>query len=164
MPFDCFLKIEGIDGESADAKHKGEIEVLSYHHGLSQSVTGTASSTGNISGQRVNIDSMTITKQLDKASPKLAGECAKGTVFKTATLTLNRAGGNKEPYMEYKLSNAIVSSVHVGGSSHGDGGVPTEEVGLSFTKIEWKYTVISEKGTAGGNVSAGWDLAGNKAV
>ncbi|MEW6289765.1 MAG: type VI secretion system tube protein Hcp, partial [Thermodesulfobacteriota bacterium] len=29
MPADNFLKIEGIDGESTDDKHKGWIEVLS---------------------------------------------------------------------------------------------------------------------------------------
>ena len=28
--FDCFLKIDGIEGESADSKHKGEIDVKSF--------------------------------------------------------------------------------------------------------------------------------------
>ena len=30
MAFDCFLKLEGIPGESTDSKHKDEIEVLSF--------------------------------------------------------------------------------------------------------------------------------------
>jgi hypothetical protein len=36
MPVDLFLKLAGIDGESTDAKHKGEIDVLAWSWGLSQ--------------------------------------------------------------------------------------------------------------------------------
>ena len=35
MAFDAFLKIEGIDGESADKTHPGEIEVVSFSWGVS---------------------------------------------------------------------------------------------------------------------------------
>ena len=160
--FDAFLKIEGIDGDSTDDRHRGEIEVISFHHNLTQSVTGTASSTGNISGQRVDMGRFTITKQLDKASPKLAGESAKGTVFPHVILSLSSATGNKAEYMSYKLSNVIISSVNVGGNAGAEGGVPFEEIGFSFTKIEWKFTVSADDGHAGGNVAGCWDLAQNK--
>lgn len=162
MPFDAFLKIDGVQGESTDSKHSNEIEVLSYHWGCSQAVTGTVSSTGNLSGQRVNMDALTVTKQLDKASPLLSQHCAEGKVFPTVTLTLHRAGGNKEKYMEYKLTNALISSVHVGGSSQGEGGVPTEEVGFSFTKIDLTYTKVGLKGTPEGNTMGSWDLSKNQ--
>ena len=33
---DYFLKLDGITGESADSKHKGEIEVLSFSFGETQ--------------------------------------------------------------------------------------------------------------------------------
>ena len=35
MAVDMFLKIDGIDGDSTDKKHKGEIELLSFSWGLS---------------------------------------------------------------------------------------------------------------------------------
>jgi type VI secretion system secreted protein Hcp len=35
MAFDAFLKLDGIDGESADAKYKGAIEILSFSWGVS---------------------------------------------------------------------------------------------------------------------------------
>ena len=34
--FDAFLKIEGIEGESPDAKHKGEIQLESFSWSESQ--------------------------------------------------------------------------------------------------------------------------------
>lgn len=164
MPFDAFLKIDGIEGESNDSKHKGEIEVLSFHWGVSQAITGTASSTGTFSGQRCDMSDLAIVKQLDKASPKLAQACAAAEHFKTATLTLCRAAGDKQPYMKYKLSDILVSSVRVGGASQGDGGVPPEEVGLHYGKIELEYSVIGNDGKAAGNVTGGWDLKENKKV
>jgi type VI secretion system secreted protein Hcp len=162
MPFDGFIKIDGIDGESNDSKHKGEIEILSYSWGVSQAITGTASSTGTFTGQRADFSALSFHHQLDKASPKLAAACAGGDHLKSAVLTLSRAGGDKQGYMEYKLSDVLVSSVRVGGASAGEGGVPIEEVSLNFGKIEWKYTVIGIDGKAAGNVSAGWSLKENK--
>lgn len=37
MAYDIFLKIDGIDGESMDDKHKNEIEVLSWRWNIHQS-------------------------------------------------------------------------------------------------------------------------------
>src|SRR5215510_2562516 len=100
---------------------------------------------------------VSIVKQLDKASPKLAQACAAGEHFKNATLTLSRAGGDKQPYMKYKLTDVLIENVSVGGSSQGEGGVPSEEVGLRYSKIELEYTVVDLSGKAAGNVSGGWD-------
>ena len=46
---DYFLKIDGIDGESTDAKHKGEIDLQSWGFGASQS--GTMHSGGGGGGR-----------------------------------------------------------------------------------------------------------------
>ena len=164
MPFDTFLKIDGVDGETSDAKHKGEIEILSFHWGVSQAITGTVSSSGTFSGQRCDMTAVSIVKQLDKASPKLAQGCAAGDHYKTATLTLSRSTGDKQPYMVYKLSDVLIENVSVGGASQGEGGVPTEEVGLRYAKIELEYTVVGTDGKAAGNVTGGWDLKENKKV
>ena len=164
MGFDAFLKINGVDGESSDSKHKGEIEILSYHWGVSQAISGTVSSSGTFSGQRCDMTALSIVKALDKASPKLAQACAGGEHFKSATITLSRAGGDKQPYMKYKLSDVLIESVRTGGASAGDGGVPAEEIGLRYGKIELEYTVVGNDGKAAGNTSGGWDLKENKKV
>jgi type VI secretion system secreted protein Hcp len=164
MPFDTFLKIDGVDGESSDAKHKGEIEILSFSWGVSQAITGTVSSSGTFSGQRCDMTALTVVKQLDKASPKLAQGCAAGDHFASATLTLCRSAGDKQPYMKYKLSDVLLESVRTGGAGDGEGGVPTEEVGIRYAKIELEYTVVGTDGKAAGNVTGGWDLKENKKV
>ena len=44
MAVDYFLKIDGIVGESKDSKHRGEIDLMSWSWGASQ--TGSSSAGG----------------------------------------------------------------------------------------------------------------------
>ena len=66
MASDMFLKVDGIDGESSDDKHSGEIEVLSYSWGVRQQRSGSASSAGNLSTGRADFQDFSIVKAIDK--------------------------------------------------------------------------------------------------
>jgi type VI secretion system secreted protein Hcp len=165
MAFDAFLKIDGVPGESTDDKHKDWIEVLSYSAGITQPTSGSASTGGGATAERANFQDFSIVKALDKASPKLALACADGTHIKEVILELCRAGGDKVKYMEYKLSNCIISSYRPGGSAQGGEALPLEEVSFNYGKMEWTYTQQKRAdGSGGGQVAAGWDLEANKKV
>jgi type VI secretion system secreted protein Hcp len=164
MPFDAFLKVENIPGESLDDGHKEWIEILSYSWGIDQPVSGSVSSQGSLSAERANFQPFSIVKALDIASPKLALACASGEHFPTATMQICRAGGDKQLYMEYKMTDVMVNSYRPGGHGGGEA-LPVEQVSFSYGKIEWKYVQTKvEGGKAAGNVAAGWDLKGNKKV
>jgi type VI secretion system secreted protein Hcp len=161
MAFDVFLKIGTIPGESTDSKHADWIEISSFSNGVSQSSSGSRSDAGAASGGRADFADFTLTKNVDKASPKLMLSCAKGEHIALITIELCRATGDKTKYLEYKLSDVIVSSVSVGGSAAGD--LPTENVSLNFGKIETTYFATDHKtGAAKGQVAANWDLTTNK--
>jgi type VI secretion system secreted protein Hcp len=162
MAFDAFLKIDGIPGESTDDKHKDWIEVLSFSWGACQPTSASASSSGGASHERANFQDMSIVKTLDKATPKLALACAGGQHIDSVTLELCRAGTDKVKYMEYKLTNCIISSITNGG---GGGGEISESLSFNYGKVEWNYIAQQRKGGGGGgNVAAGWDLQLNKKV
>ncbi len=159
MAFDAFIKIDGIEGESTDDKHSGWIEATNYNLGLSQAVSSTASSSGGASAERASFQDFSFTKDVDKASPLLALACADGTHINTITVELCRAGTDKVKFMEYKLTNCIISSVS---NSGGGGDFPKESLTVNFGKINWAYTVQKrEGGGASGNVASGWDLQKN---
>ncbi|MCU0914225.1 MAG: type VI secretion system tube protein Hcp [Planctomycetes bacterium] len=159
MAFDCFMKIEGIDGECTDKAHDKWIEVLSFSHGLSQSSSGSVSSGGGRTAERCDHQDFSLCKTLDKASPKLALYCCNGEHIKTITIELCRASKDKQKYMQYVLSDSVVSSVRPGGSSQGEGTLPVEEVSFCYGKIEWIYTETAhDTGKAKGDVKAHWDL------
>jgi len=164
MPFDAFLKIATVPGESTDDKHKEWIEILSYHWGASQAAGGAASMTGAHTGQRVDISDFSLVKQLDKASPKLFQACCTGEHIADVTLELCKAGGDKQKYMTYKFTDVLVSSVRPGGSSHSTDALPLEEVSFRFSKCQLEYIPIDKTGKPQGQVPAGWDLAANKKV
>ena len=159
--FDAFLKIDGIDGESADSKHKGEIELLSFSWGESQS--GTFAHGGGGGAGKVAMQDIHFVSKVSKASPKLVLACASGEHIKKATLTCRKAGKDQQEFLKYTLSDILVSSYQIGGSSHGDT-VPIDQVSLNFAKIEIEYKEQLATGALGGTVKAGWNLKENKSV
>jgi type VI secretion system secreted protein Hcp len=158
MAFDSFIKIDGIEGESTDDKHAGWIEMISFNPGLNQKTSATASSAGGGSSERADFQDFSFTKQLDKASPKLALACADGTHVDSIIVEICRAGTEKVKFMEYKMTNCIISGV----DTTGGGDFPSENVSINYGKIEWSYTVQKRQGGgASGNVAGGWDLQKN---
>ena len=161
--FDCFLEVKDVPGESTDAKHKDSIDVLSFSWGANQHSSGSVSSGGGRSAERCDHEDFSIVHTLDKASPKLALYCCNGTHIPTVTVQLCRATGDKQQYMQYKMSDVIVTAVRPSGSSKGESALPVEEVCFGYGSIEWTYTETDHKtGKAKGDVKAQWSLEENK--
>ncbi len=161
MAFDAFVKIDGIDGECSDDKHKQWIEILSYNLGVSQPASA-ASATGGRSAERADFDDLSIVKVLDISSPILALACCDGRHIKKIEVELCEATGDKHPYMKYILENAIVSGVRPGGASQGGDSKPLEEVSFNYGKIRWEYAGSDSMGKPAKTQKTGWDLEANK--
>ena len=154
---DNFLMVEGIPGESADSKHKGEIDVESFSLGCTQS--GSMAYGGGGGTGKVQFQDFHFNKRCDKASSKLMLACATGQHIKKAVLTVRKAGGDQMEYLKITMEDCLVSSYQVGGASST---VPTEQCSINFAKITYDYTPQKADGTAEGKVSAGWDIKANK--
>jgi type VI secretion system secreted protein Hcp len=146
MAFDAFLKIEGIDGDSTDKDHKGEIEILSFSWG--ETNARTSASGGGGSG-KVSIQDFHFTMQISKASPTLKAACASGKHFQTATLTCRKkGGGERAEFMKIKLTDILVSSYQTDGSVNSEEApLPTDQIALNFSKIEFVYFTGREETT-----------------
>jgi type VI secretion system secreted protein Hcp len=162
MAFDGFLKIDGIPGESTDAKHKDWIEILQYKHSITQPVS-VASATGGRTAERVNMGDFRISKVLDKSTPLLALAVCDGRHISKIEVELCEAGGNKHSYMKYTMENVIISSVTPGGGKGSDT-KPLEEVAFNFGKINWDYTPMDASGNPGSPQRSGWNLETNVKV
>ena len=156
--FDAFLKIEGIDGESTDSKHKNEIQLESFSWSEHQS--GTASSGGGMGAGKVAMQDFHITKKVDKASPKLMLACADGEHIKKATLVCRKAGKDQQEFLTIKMTDVIVSSYQTSAADE----VPFDSVSLNFAKIEVEYKQQKQDGTLTPGGKFGFDLKSNKAV
>jgi type VI secretion system secreted protein Hcp len=157
---DYFLKIDGIEGESTDAKHKGEIDVESWGWGATQS--GTMQYGGGGGAGKVAMQDFHFVMRHSKASPKLMLACASGEHIKKATLTCRKAGKDQQEFLKIDFSDLLVSSFQTGGSANGI--IPTDQVTLNFAKIEHEYKEQEATGGLKGPIKAGWDVKANKAV
>lgn len=159
MAFDAFIKIDGISGESLDDQHKDWIEITGYNFGVQQSISATASSSGGATSGRTTLSKFSFTKHLDRSSCKLIESSCAGTHFKTVTLALHRAGGEKLKYLEIILEEVIISDY----SHSAHEGLPIEVVQLDYGRIKTIYTLQSRiDGSGAGNVAGGWDRIENK--
>jgi len=157
MAVDMFIKIDDIKGESVDKTHKGEIQVLAWSWGMTQSGT-THDGPGGGAG-KVNVQDISFTKYIDSSSPVLMQGCCTGKHFKKVTLTVRKAGDQPLEYLKIKLTEILISSISTGGSGGEDR--LTENVTLNFSKFELDYTPQKADGTGDAAVSASFDIAAN---
>jgi len=158
MAVDMFIKIGDIKGESTDHAHKDEIDVLAWSWGMTQQ--GSGHHGGGSGTGKVNVQDLSFTKFLDKASPNIYKFCCNGKHYSEATLTVRKAGEKPVEYMIVKLTDVLITSVSTGGSG-GDDKI-TENVTLNFGKVKVSYQPQKKDGSKdGGPVDMGWDISEN---
>ena len=158
---DYFLKLKGIDGESTDHKHKGEIDVESFSWGETNSGTHTGGGGGGAG--KVVMQDFHFVMKISKASPKLMLACATGEHLGDGTLVCRKAGTEQQEFLSIKMTDLLVSSYQTGGSGHGDV-VPTDQVSLRLLQDRIRVQRAEPDGSLGGAVKAGYDLKANKKV
>ena len=156
MAVDVFLKLGDIKGESKDSKHVGEIDVLSWSWGVSQ--TGTMGHGGGGGAGKANFNDLSIMHAVDKASPVLMTKCATGEHIKEATLVSRKAGKGQQEYLIVKMNDILITSVQPSGSSEH----PMESVSMQFSKIDFEYKPQKEDGSLDAGVHFKYDIKANK--
>lgn len=161
MALDVYLQIDGINGESADEKHKNWIEVSHVVYGVHQPRAATVSTAGGHTSGRAELYPITFKKLADLASPVLLQTCAMGKTIPRAVFEFMRADGDGKPipYFRVELENLMIANMT---PDSGDGGTISERVQLAYAKIKWTYTKQSIRGGTEGKTAGGWDCAGNK--
>lgn len=160
MACDMFLKLNGINGESADESHKDEIDILAWSWGMSQSGT-THTGTGGGAG-KVSVQDISVTKWVDKSSATLVQYCCKGTHIADGLLTVRKAGDTPLEYIKVEMKDIIITSISTGGSGGEDR--LTENITLNFAEFKMTYTPQADTGAAGTAVEFGFDIRKNAPV
>ena len=134
--FEAFLKVEGMDGEAADIWHTNWIEVLAITNDLVRRPFPMP--------PEPPVDSsLTIVKEVDKASPKLYVACAQGSVIPKVTLEALAPSAGGLAFYELNLSNVVVKRVEHTGAILGPHGRPVDRVILGCSAISWTYIRIT---------------------
>ena len=165
MAVDFFLKLEGpnVEGESMDAAHADEIAINSWSWGMTQ--TGTMHVAKGGGAGKVNVQDISLTKLVDKASPNLMQHCCKGTQFETATLVCRKASGDggQLEYVTLEMKHVIIAGVQAGGSENDEN--LYENVTLNFGLYTISYVPQDNDGSALPEVGPiGWNIQTNEPI
>ena len=157
MAQDIFLKLTGISGESQDASHKDEIEVIRWDWGVSQQ-TNTHWGSGGGAGRGTASD-LTFDHYVDRSSPNLMKYCLAGKHIDTATLVVRKAGGSPLEYLKITMGDVIVTGVSP--AQNKNMARPREAVSLAFARVRQEYVVQKQQGGSEGTVTASYDIQKN---
>jgi type VI secretion system secreted protein Hcp len=177
---DFFLKLDGIQGESKDQGHAGEIDIDGWSFGVNDYDPGESRDARAASGGRddlpvfrsadrkaeilsgsamagsVRVGDLHLSKRVDAASaPLLKASTTRQKIAKAVLTCRKAAGADGLEYLQIQLQDVMVSSWQVAASA--DRVVPGEKLVLSYARIEFTYQPQGSKGTAEGKKHAGWD-------
>ncbi len=130
-----FLRIEGVEGESLDAAHKGWIDIQSFSWGA----TGASATTSSA------LQDLHLVANTSKATAALLDALGKGARYQTVMLSVVRVGPDKPvEYLTYTLRDVAVSSFQMGASTAAS---TTDQFSLSYRSLEIAYREQKPDGT-----------------
>ena len=157
MAMDMFLKLTSIRGESVDAAHKGDIDIIGYNWGLSN--TGTFHHGSGGGSGKANFQDISITKYVDKSTADLMLACANGKHIPEGVLVCRKAGEKPLEYLKITMQELLVSSVSTGTTTADER--QTETITFNCAKVRVEYFMQGASGGKEPGGVMGWYIAGN---
>jgi len=154
---DTFLKLGDIQGESTDAKHKGEIDILSFTQSFTNTVSGNVGGGGGAG--KVSCGAVTLMKNIDKSSPLLLKGVATGEHIKDGLITFQTSNRQSTEYYQIHMADVFITEL-----TQTDAADPNrifEKLVLNAATYEFQYTPATVKGVPGTPVSFKFNCATN---
>jgi type VI secretion system secreted protein Hcp len=161
MAADTFAKIGDIQGESNDARHKGEIDVQSWSWGVSQAATVAGPGGGGAATGKPTFQDFQFTHAVDKATPNLLKACATGQHIPDAIITIRKAGAGQQEFLTITMSDVIVTGVHPAAPAGAT--ALSETVALQFGKVDLEYKPQKPDGSLDAGIHFVYDVRTNRA-
>ena len=154
---DTFLKIDGIDGESKDSAHLGEIDVLAWQ--WDYTISEDAGRSGRAREATV-CEPISFVHYFDKASVGIALAGFTGSFIPEAVLTVRKSDEVQMEYLKITLRDAAVISQNMGGEESENRLI--EQFLLSFERIKLEYTEQLPDGSGAAAIQFEWDCEANR--
>lgn len=128
----------------------GESEAVSHHDWIDVHAFGTGArrvkSADGTTGGSLEAHDFSFHKRIDKSTPLLQKACFTGLLLPAVQIKYNEESlgtPNVQSPLSVELHHVGVTGYHT--NSTGEG-IPTEEISLNYTEIEWTYIQRDEKG------------------
>lgn len=156
MAVDYFLKLDGVEGESEDEKHKKQIQLMSFSWGASN--VSSVSGTGGSGAGKADLSDFSVMTFFDKSTPKLFKNLCLGTHFKTGQMEAVKSGADGKPYLKVDFKELFVTSLQISASSEN----PSVSISFSYNEIKIDYLTQNEQGNLVSTGAVSYNLKANK--
>jgi type VI secretion system secreted protein Hcp len=143
MAVKIFLNMDPIPGEAQDMCHRNMIEVQGWSGGVSQMIPNSPNPSTSTTAARPIIQNLSITKWIDKATPKIYELAFQGKQVRECRLTCCKKERGK--YLEILLSNCMLVSVFLPGGKNDEDKL-TETLAIRFGKVEVLHSLRDASG------------------
>lgn len=145
---EMFLRIDTVQGDSADDKHKNEIIVDSY----------SMSTARPFGAKRPTLQDFKVTMPSSRATGKLFAYTNGGTNVPKAVLVVRTPLGFE--LVKWTFFDVTITSFQTVGNTHGDGLL--DQITLHFGKAELEYRAVTPDGRLTDPVKNWWDQRSGK--
>lgn len=151
-----FMNYQGVtgDGSTISCGGSNSIEISSFQWGVGRGISSPTGGSADRESSAPSVSEIVVTKATDSSSPLFLKEALMGSVGKTVQIDFCRGHGDQTPYLQYTLTNTLVSKYSI--SSGGDR--PSESISLNFQKITMTATSQTPNGTP---ISVSFDVFTN---
>jgi type VI secretion system secreted protein Hcp len=156
---DIYCKVDGVDGESQDAKHTGWISVESIAGGVANA--GAFAYGGGGGSGKSQWQDLTVRCKFDKCFATLMQKCASGEHVSNVEISACKAGGEQQEFLNIKMQNVLISSLNLSGAESTE---PMFDCGFNFSQITVTGKAQTNQGSMGAATVAGWDVKQNQKI
>lgn len=137
----AYIKFDGVEGESTASKFRGYLKVEFFK----VEIEGAGGREAPV------LKDLVISLPMEKSSPTLMLACATGQILKDATLVLTKmtGAGEEVAFLKIKMTDVLVSSYSTSGKADE---LPSDQISLNYTEVEWTYNVYGDDGSLKGTV------------
>ena len=156
---DMFLKIDGIEGESQDAKHPGELDLLTHDKRV-DNPTGLAAKLGDDPSELLGVSTWpdaNFTMIVDKAYPKLLQACVNGDRIQKAVLTMRKAGTDPQEFLKVTYTDVLISKCEIA-LDPDQNQVPIVTFAFNFAQIQEEYKTQQADGSLSGPIKYAYSI------
>jgi type VI protein secretion system component Hcp len=151
-PTTFYLTIAGLNGGSANAKHKGAFEISDYKFDVAQlaSVVGSGGGAG-----KTTFDPLVVDLNLGSGLTTLLQDIAAGKHI--SSLRLEGVNSTGQTVYDLRLADLTIGSLI-------DNGKGFDQIAFDYSKVSVTTQAQKADGTLTGPATFGWDLAANKST
>lgn len=154
-----YMKFGSVNGDVETDGYAKWIELGSCQFGAGRGISSPTGSGARREASAPSLSEVTVTKQFDQTSNAMFEASTQGTKGTKAEIAFTRSGVGTSSGKQIELLRLTLTESLISGYSMSSGGDrPSESLSLNYTKIELKYTPMTDEGTTGDPVTSTFDL------